>query len=162
MNKEIMHRNLIDFKDVMDRHNVRFVFIFGTLLGVVRGGDLIDWDNDVDTACFRPDRDRMPGVIEDMRKLGFAIIQYPEVPEHDINFKRNGEKIETWWFEDKDSEWYYDERIRYKKDYFNNTDSINFLGRSWEVPSNKEDFLTLTYGSDWRIPDPNKSYIIGA
>lgn len=160
MNIDIMHHNLLDFKEVMDKHNVKFVLIFGALLGVVRGGDLIEWDNDVDVACFRPDKPKIDAVNEDMRKLGFQIIQYPEVPDHDNNFKRNGEKIEIWWFDDMGDEWYYDAHIRYKKNYFDNTEKINFLGKEWDVPSNKESFLDLTYGSDWRIPDRNKTYIL--
>lgn len=160
MNLDLMHYNLIDFKEVMDKHNIKFVFIFGTLLGVIRGRELIEWDSDVDVMCYKPDKIKIDGVIEDLKKLHFSPIVYPEVPEHDTNFIRNREKIEIWWFDKVGDEWKYDEKIRYRKEFFDKTEKIRFLDMDWDVPYCPKEFLTLTYGESWVTPNKEGRYIL--
>jgi len=161
MNQEVMKKNLIDFKRVMDKHGVKFVLIFGTLLGAIRDKKLIDWDTDVDTACFAPDHKLIHRVVIELKELGFNVVKREWCPLHDQFFIRDGEKIEIWWFCDTGDEWFYDKHIRYPKRFFDITEHIEFLGGTFQVPSNPKEFLTLTYGNDWGTPDSNKEYIIG-
>lgn len=158
MNRQIMHKNLLDFKESMDKFDIPFVLIFGTLLGVYRDNDVIEWDNDVDVACFRGDKHGIGDVIVDMILKGFTL--QPNTPEHDTNFIRDGEKIEIWWFDPTEDEWFYDKTIRYPKDFFDVLDYTDFLGEKWLVPSDTEEFLRLTYGDGWRIPNKNGTYIL--
>ena len=58
------------------------------------------------------------------------------------------------------SEYVYDQNIRYEKHWFDESEEIAFLDKSWLVPHNPEDFLTKTYGKDWRIPNPKGRYIL--
>ena len=160
MNPELKHYNLIDFKEVMDKHGVKFVIIFGGLLGLVRGGELIEWDYDLDVMCYRPDKVKIGGVIEDLKKLDFTPILPPEVPEHDTNFVRNGYKIEIWWFDEVGDEWKYDDKIRYKKEFFDETEKIKFLDMDWDIPKNPKEFLTITYGESWVTPNKEGRYIL--
>lgn len=48
---------LADFDRVCQKYNLRYYLICGSLLGVVRHGDLIPWDDDVDVAMPRRDFD---------------------------------------------------------------------------------------------------------
>ena len=158
MNKEVMYKNLIDFKEVMEKHQIPFVLIFGALLGLVRDKDLLEWDNDVDVACFREDKWKTNGLIEDMVKKGFEL--QPNTPEHDTNFIRDGEKIEIWWFDKVNDKWVYDFNIQYEDYYFDSLDDLEFLSDLWLIPYDVEDFLKKTYGDDWRIPNRHKGYIL--
>lgn len=161
MNKTIMTANFLEFKASMEKHRISFVFIFGTLLGTMRDKDFISWDTDVDVACFAEDHKKMGLVIEELKTQGFYIPNRNVCPLHDHFFIRAGEKIEIWWFDKIDNEWIYDNNIRYPKRYFDRIETIHFLDTIWRIPSWPEEFLTLTYGKDWRTPNPQGHYILG-
>ena len=94
MNKEVMWNNMKAFKGAMDKHGIPFIIMFGGLLGLVRGGELIDGDDDVDVACFSEDHRKISLVIDDLKTQGFYIPEKNECPMHDHFFIRDGEKIE--------------------------------------------------------------------
>lgn len=161
MDKEAMRRNLHDFKESMDRHKIPFFFIFGTLLGAVRGNDFIDWDTDVDVGCFYEDYGRIDAVMQDLQETkGFKVLPKELIPPRDNFFIRDNEKIEIWWFSKEGDERMYNERIKYPCSFFEPLDNIVFHGETYRTPNNRETFLTLTYGNDWYVPDPNKHYIL--
>ena len=51
-----------DLMDVLDEYNVKHWLGFGTLLGCLRDGGVIPWDDDVDICLFREDRERVLGL----------------------------------------------------------------------------------------------------
>jgi len=163
MYKKIMAENLLDFKEVLDKYNIPFVFIFGTLLGVVRKGDFIDCDTDVDVACFneftRKDHCKMRDVKEELFIKGFDVVDSNLCPLHNDYFIRGGEKIEIWWFDKIDDEWIFGDTLRYNKIFFDFTEEIDFLGTKFLIPNSPEKFLELTYGKDWRTPNPKGHWL---
>lgn len=161
MNQDVMKKNMLDFKRVMDKHGIHFALIFGSLLGAIREGKPIDWDSDADVACFEHDHRKIHRVITDLQADGFAVVPKDYCPIHDHFVIRDGEKIDIWWFCDTGTEWFYDKNIRYPKKYFDKLDKMEFLGDTFRIPNNPEEFLTVTYGEDWRTPNKNKEYIIG-
>jgi lipopolysaccharide cholinephosphotransferase len=55
------------FMAACDAHNLRYFAMFGTMLGAVRHGGFIPWDDDIDVAMPRDDYDRlsrMPEIFE--------------------------------------------------------------------------------------------------
>ena len=161
MNQKVMTRNLLDFKLIMNKHGIEFMLIFGTLLGAIREGGLIEYDTDADVACLETNHRMIHRVVTDLLGLGFKIVPRDYSPLHDMFFIRDGEKIEIWWFCDTGTEWLYDKSIRYPKSFFDTTEQVDFLGNTFKVPNNPKEFLTLTYGNDWVTPDRNKRYTIG-
>ena len=165
MNKPVMYQNLLDFKASCDKYNLQFVIIFGALLGLIRGGDLIDTDSDIDVMCFTEaphwrDYYKFGYVIEDMEKKGFYVTDRKFCPWHDIGFTRGGEKIEIWMFQKIDDERLYDNIVRFPAHYFEPLNEIDFLGTKFKIPNNAESFLEYTYGESWKTPNPNGSYIL--
>lgn len=160
MDKVTMLLNLLDFKEEMDFHIIPFFFIFGTLLGAKREGDFIECDTDVDVGAFLEDRYKIDMVMEELASKGFDVVPKDQCPPHDNFFIRGNEKIEIWWFENREETRAYDKQIIYPKRFFKPLDTIDFLGEEFNIPSYSDDFLDITYGKDWRIPQ-NKSYIIG-
>jgi len=53
--KHILLDMLTDIDSAFKKHNIRYTLMFGTLLGAVRHGGFIPWDDDIDIAVPRKD-----------------------------------------------------------------------------------------------------------
>jgi lipopolysaccharide cholinephosphotransferase len=164
INKEVMIRNLGHVKEVYDRYNIPFFFIFGTLLGAIREGDFITYDNDVDLGALWEYRDRILLASKELELLGF-ITDYSVSP-FDINYIKDNEKIEIWLFQKDDinrTRVYDPSRcvnIKYQESFIEKLEDITFKGLSFKVPSNPKEFLRVTYGDSWTTPKKHAGYIL--
>jgi len=162
LNEWVMQRNLINFKKIMDKNDIPFVAIFGTLLGFVREGKPVITSKDADFFCYAKDHYKMKSVINSLKSYGFHIVDRNDSPLGDHHIIRGGEKIEIWWFQKINKEWVYDDRVRYEAKYFDNLQTIKVLGKDWLIPDFAEENLLITYGEDWEIPNPKATYILDA
>lgn len=160
VNFEVMNKNLLDFKHIMDKHNVPFVAIFGTLLGFIREKKVIPTSKDADFFSYATDHYKMKPVVDELISIGFHVLDRNVSPFGDHHIIRGGEKLEIWWFQKIGTQWVYDDRIRYDAKHFDVLDGVNVLGENWKVPRYPEENLLITYGEDWKIPDPTKTYIL--
>ena len=162
INKDVMLKNLLELKAIYEKNEIPFFLIFGTLLGAVREKDFISYDNDVDLACLWEDRDKILALNPQFEALGYTIETH--ISDYDINYIKDGEKIEVWLFEDMSDVRLYDKKrcnnIKYLKEYFEKTELVDLRGKSFPAPSNPRKFLEVTYGSTWVIPKTKGSYIL--
>lgn len=56
---------------ISDKYGIKALMIGGSLLGLVRDGDLLPWDKDVDFAIFEKDIDKTFALESEFRKAGF-------------------------------------------------------------------------------------------
>lgn len=63
--RELGYQSLIFMDNVCKKHDLQWWFDGGTLLGAVRHGDYIPWDDDLDTAMMRSDYNVFCDVIEE-------------------------------------------------------------------------------------------------
>jgi len=71
--EEIMVENLKDVKEIFDKNKVRFWLDCGTLLGAVREGRFISWEDDVDIATTIDEFDKIKQLIPVFVKKGFSV-----------------------------------------------------------------------------------------
>jgi phosphorylcholine metabolism protein LicD len=153
MNKEVMKQNALDFKRIMENNGITIVLIFGTLLGVMRNGDVIDKDSDFDVFCFTKDYLKWEKAKTELKQNRFYI---PEIkPLHDEFVSRNGEKIDINWIIPFGKFYVYDDGIYYPKEYFDVLKTAQLFGETWKIPNNTEQLLTDLYG-DWKVPSSAK------
>ena len=145
------------FKEVVGKD----LFIcYGTLLGHVRDGDLIEHDDDIDL-CFLADSNGWPGAlaefkaaVERLRSAGERIHVDNAVQFHWYSKTGGALDIFMGWLED---------------DYLNMFEAggvlprgrilplrqQRFQGTDVLVPNDPEALLQIIYGEGWRVPDPN-------
>jgi hypothetical protein len=152
IDKDIAYRNLLDAKKLLDDKGIRFGLMFGTLLGAVRDGDFIDWDEDIDLYLLEEQREEFHNVLQLFRDSGLELIR----ADGDLySIMRDGQYIDFYFFRlsgaKRKSLSYVVDREHLAAD-----DYIEFRGAVFPVPSNKEALLEHLYGPDWRIPQRNK------
>ncbi len=68
---------------VCEKYGLKYYATWGTLLGAVRHGGFIPWDDDLDIWMLRKDYDRLIGLIEKEFPKGYAIYDFRTREEHE-------------------------------------------------------------------------------
>jgi len=147
----IAKRNLLDFKKVMDKYGIRYGLMFGTLLGAVREGGFIIYDEDIDLFVLEEDRNKVLNALFDLEKIGLKAARYNDESGL-LSVIRNDEYIDMYFYKN-----FFIKRRSGNNSidarFLENTETITFLGEQFPVPSNPKQVLSILYGEDWHIPD---------
>ena len=159
----------------LSNYHEDFVYFadFGTLLGIVRNGNFIQWDDDLDYGFILDDKFSWDDFEKhmaqyDLRKIReFSLLG--KITEQ--TYKRDGLTIDffaktyennefvAYLFFKKQAYWY-----KSKNDFHvqkrthtpaKGTKQIPFLGTYVTIPANEEEYLERIYSSNWRIPNPH-------
>ena len=144
---------LIEFFDLFEG-KVLLWPMFGTLLGLVRSGDIIPHDEDIDLGFFKDEEDKLLSILDHIHgKNGFVVIRNQFKTIYTI-WKEDVfidlylyEKTETEQINQGHRHFYNmvkDEAFPFKK--------INFRNREFNCIAKPEVWLERYYGKDWRIP----------
>lgn len=142
--------NLALFHDIMQKYDFESRLVFGTLLGIYRGKDLIPHDQDIDIA-MRPSQlavleKAMPELIEN----GFNVTRYSK--NLLVSLSREDEYIDLYIFNDQKNGTYVCGMYKlYEKDFVSPT-TIEFIDREFKTVENIEQFLLTYYGKNWKTP----------
>ena len=85
-NHKIMTNMLKNFHNICEKHNIKYWLIAGSLIGSLRHGGFIPWDNDIDIAMLKEDfiKFKNIGVKELPTNIFF------QDPNTDYNYNSNG------------------------------------------------------------------------
>jgi phosphorylcholine metabolism protein LicD len=174
-NLEVAQKMLKDVTDIFDKHGVRYWLDFGTLLGIVREGRILPWDDDMDISIFEDDRQKVHDVVmPEIKKLNYRTYSRLHMDENDEILK-NGDfrtfkvrnyrwkffkgyvKIDIFVMYEKDGFLYWREfgkRHRLPIKLISEFDTIEFNGKNYTKPKDTDAYLTYHYG-DWRVAIEN-------
>jgi len=150
INKEQANINLQLLKFILDKNDVPFGLIYGTLLGSVREHDFITHDEDIDLYILDEYKTNFYSALFELRDQGFEVVRNDRAGL--ISIMRNNEYIDFYIFKK------YKPGIRIcsglciLEKYLKNTITIKFNGSNYNIPQAYEEWLTFEYGKNWRTP----------
>jgi phosphorylcholine metabolism protein LicD len=163
-------RMITNIVKILEKNNIRYWIDMGTLLGIIRDGDLIPWDHDVDIAIDGADAEKLLNITQNFSPRYRIRSTYDHTGRlpgklRSFRIKPLTEKLSLLYGK---KELHLDIYIKYKlknayywidsftlkkvaSKYYDTLDTITWNNRSFKIPSNVEDYLSARYG-DWRIP----------
>jgi len=84
---------LAEIKRIFAKYNIEYWLDAGTLLGAVRDGKFIPWDEDIDLGTWHENIPKLISISNELRKKGFEV----SLNEHSCQFiiKKNESKLEV-------------------------------------------------------------------
>lgn len=143
--------NLKCVLEILNRNQVRVSPADGTLLGIIRDEDLIDWDEDIDLNILEEDIEAFKSSLWDMINAGFELLRC-ERCGHLYSIGRNNEYIDFYILERVSPE----VRTNMGTDFVLDKHVTNLMNRSFknmtiQIPIEYKQYLELMYGS-WQTP----------
>lgn len=88
---------LEDIEKICRKHNIHYQADYGTLIGAIRHGGFIPWDDDMDISMLRKDYDKFNQVALDELPEGYGILNFENSQDgsHDSYLTRlfNGRRV---------------------------------------------------------------------
>lgn len=159
--------------DILKEHNIPYFIVFGTLLGSVRSGEFIPWDNDVDIGIMIDDIDKFHQIdfakynlkTEGIEPNNIGKIFY--IDKFNSNQKMKGLFVDVFFFQkDADKIIYTSEYAKkkwsngffYKNELFPLKNDYKFGSLYLNGPSKCIDYFKRLYGNNWKKPRIDKYY----
>lgn len=151
---------MTDFRDILDKYEMRYWLNWGLLLGCVREGQPLQYDTDLDICIDKENEDRFWNkVVPEMKKLRCYVPDRKDHCDNDCFIMRDGEAIECNMMQKIDGRYVYSpERCQLScpEKHLDHLDVITVKGKVFRIPSFAEEMLAGWYGDDWRIPQSVK------
>jgi len=135
-----MKNMLLTTIDILNEKKIKFWLEAGTLLGILRDGDLIPWDYDADLGIPADSADDIMKLRldwEKIRQINFHIDLFCVYPVQD-----------KYRWVDSNALKHVDRK------YYDSLRTIEWEGRKINIPNHAEEYLSLRYGN-WQVPDRN-------
>jgi len=146
MDRQKASRVLFEFADIADSLGVRWCLLLGTCLGIVRDGDLIEYDDDLDLGVLC-DKQTLVELFDKLVGAGFTKGDAYLNPGNEKNqhFFKDGILVDVFFTFRDDT-----------REFLTSFDEVHYNGRRFHVPHPVNDYLTSEFG-DWRTPQRDKS-----
>lgn len=149
---------LIELRDLCGKHDVFFWLMYGTLLGAVREGDLIEWDSDIDLGALEEEKERVHRlVVPEWKSRGHRLSQQPHFYTFWADDGTGAELVFCRFKNDKLIKSDPAKLMEYPGEYFQRFNRVSVAGKKgFRIPWQAERVLEIDYGPNWRIPEEGK------
>lgn len=165
LERAVRERGFIKTIKLLNENNINYVVMYGSLLGLIREGKLLETDNDVDILVHKDDIEK---AVEMMKKAAmpmdddrgnikrhisdkYGLIEFYIYEVHDDYL------VDLWSAQQAKGRPNY--VYRFKKDDILPFQNKNYYGLlPVSIPRQPEKVLASTYGPSWRIPRGGNDY----
>jgi phosphorylcholine metabolism protein LicD len=155
-------------------NRITYFFDGGGLLGCIRDGDLIPWDNDLDMLLPSNEYDKFCSIIPELKKRNWRVYTY-KMDSDGPGWKKGDAKgikiFNNFFLKFGRGRIVMDITVIYKNDgiyhrkamgrtwklpaiHLGHHSTFDYQGHTLKIPDHVEDYLTYLYG-DWKKPDQN-------
>ena len=176
-------------KKLLEKHKIKYWLDYGTLLSIVREGDLLKWETDFDIGIYDHDLVHLLALQNEFNNLGYKIGYIPGRDNFQL-ISNEGIMIDfsIYHLIDNKSVRYFHyhkhsllgrlldvlitKMVRiYEKfgcqmlvstvdyNFFKNLDNIKYIDEKWPIPSDVEKYLCCHFGETWRTPIKEYDYV---
>ena len=151
INREVAFENLKIVLRVLQGANIRVSPAYGTLLGIIRENNFIEWDEDIDLFILSEDKEKLLDAFWTMKAEGLELVRV-ERCNHLYSVMRNNEYIDFYIMDKISPEIRtgYGDLFMFEK-YLTDLIDWDFRGITISIPRQYEECLEFLYG-DWRTP----------
>lgn len=151
MDRDVAFENLKIVWKVLNGLKIHVTPAQGTLLGIIRDNNFIEWDEDIDLFILKEDKDKFLDSLWILKENGFELIR-EERCGYLYSIIRNNEYIDIYVMERISPEvrTAYSEFFILEK-YLTELIDWDFRGMTLKIPKDYEELLFFLYG-DWRTP----------
>lgn len=151
IDRDVAFENLSLLLEILKSRGVTVIPACGTLLGIVRENNFIEWDEDIDLFVLEEDRDKLLDSLWTLKEHGFEPVR-SERCDHLYSVMRNGEYIDFYILDsispevrtNRGPDFVFEKHVKDLIDW-------DFRGLTIQIPREYDDCLTFLYG-DWRTP----------
>jgi phosphorylcholine metabolism protein LicD len=168
---------LFDVIDFLESENIEYHLEGGTLLGIVRDGELLPWDHDIDLSIlvkdakklakkayklffkgYRVTRKKINRDIEGFKKGNYRIFKVKKFLPSILKgifpiFNKHMIVADIFvkFVSEKNTYWQAMGKVmRVDNSFYSSSDSVEYMGKVLNAPYNHTEYLSEKYG-DWKI-----------
>jgi hypothetical protein len=139
---------LLEIKELMDESNVVFFLRNGTCLGVIRDGELIKWDDDLDIGSIigmhSLNEKTIYEIVDKFKLADFEIVHVGESLLHiGVTLRKSGIPIDWICYKKFEGYIYQYPMVKIPVELHDDLKPISFLGATFFVPNPPEKYLDL-------------------
>ncbi len=167
---EVQRSQLVATIDLLDKHSITYHLEGGTLLGIVRDGDLLPWDKDTDISIMSADLSRLLPVLDELKALGWRItersfeqheafahqedVRLVKVKDRFLKVLAGANTLDLFvkYIHEGYAYWIADSNVmRVSAHHYEGFETVPWEGRQVKVPVDYEGYLEAKFGN-WKVP----------
>lgn len=154
INHDVASLDLLSCVDILNKFNLKYNILFGTLLGLYRDKKLIEYDYDMDVGLDYTQESGICDFLEEIKNRDFKIIRY--IKDVLISIIRNDVYIDLYLFKKINNQYRCDMvGCSIDKNDFEGGGKILCNSVELDTILNIENFFFKYYGRDWKTPIKN-------
>ena len=155
--EEMLFEDLKILALYLDKIGINWGPAFGTLIGIIRGDNLLPWNPVFDIYILKEDEERFKDVLWLLLEVGFKVVRYERRGLYYL--ERCNEYFKVFVLHKISSDVRHTGGSDFiQEKYIQNSLKWNFHGVQLNIPAEVDEYLSFRYGDDWYIPLQTKQY----